>query len=128
MARKGRGCASFKTPYRNERLAALGARRLARHLNRNGFTVTKLYHYQCKCGALHLTRRRSFFSEQNLLTFTPVDEELQVALMTEEARAAYLQRLDDEREGEYQELLRRLPEPPASGGRYTNTPKGRRHG
>lgn len=101
---KSRECASGKVSYPTERVAALHARSLARHLNAEGIVAESLYSYRCRCGSVHLTRRSSFFGHENRVAMLTVSAEIQVQMMTAEARERYEQSEQRRRETTEQEL------------------------
>lgn len=124
---KSRECPSEKVPYRTRQLAALGARRLARRVNAEGRLADPLYVYECRCGALHLTRAGVYAGRTNQQVFQPVSAEIQIELMSDEARQLYRDREEAAREREAERALRRLPDPrPTPSKVYANRPRGLR--
>lgn len=126
---KSRECPSGKVPYRTRHLAALGARRLARMLNREGRIAEPMFCYTCGCGALHLTRARAWAGKPNHEVFHPVSEKLQVELMTPEARERYWEAEEQRRAAAAEREFARLPHPlPTAAKAYANRPRGLRRG
>lgn len=125
-----RGCDSGKASYPSHHAAALGARKIARTLHREGKITLPMFSYDCHCGRVHLTSQRSYRGKPNREALVPVNPQLQVELMDEEAREKYLAREGQERAREAEEVYRRLPFSPSSRTQaqpYANRPRSLRY-
>ena len=73
-----RECSSHKTRHRSAKDAEVGAHVFARKLNASGRLVQDLYTYRCaECGLFHLTRKKTFAGQENLLVHVAAPEVLQ---------------------------------------------------